>query len=35
MSSLTHHPDRGVVYVGPSLGSSLLRFAVALAAASR
>jgi hypothetical protein len=35
MSSLTHHPDRGVVYFGPSLSSSLLRFAVALAAASR
>ncbi len=35
MSSLTHHSDRGVIYVGPSLGSSLLRFAVALAAAGR
>ncbi len=35
MSTLSHHPDRGVVYVGPSLSSSLLRFAVALAAASR
>jgi hypothetical protein len=35
MSPLTHHPDRGVVYVGPSLRSSLLKIAVALAAASR
>jgi len=35
MSTLTHHPDRGVIYVGPSLGRSLLKFAVALAAASR
>jgi len=33
MSSLTHHPDRGVVYVGPSLSSSLLKLALALAAA--
>ena len=29
MSSLTHHPDRGVVYVGPSLSSSLLKVAAA------
>jgi hypothetical protein len=35
MSTSTNHPDLGVIYVGPSLGSSLLRFAVALAAASR
>jgi hypothetical protein len=35
MSTLTHHPDRGVVYVGPSLSRSLLKFTVALAAASR
>lgn len=35
MSGLTHHPERGVVYVGPSLTSSLLKIAAALAAASR
>jgi len=35
MSTLTHHPDRGVVYVGPSLRSSLLKIVVALAAAGR
>jgi ABC-type Fe2+-enterobactin transport system substrate-binding protein len=35
MSTLTHHPDRGVVYVSPSLTASLLKIAAALAAASR
>jgi hypothetical protein len=35
MSGSSHHPDRGVVYVGPSLTSSLVKAALALAAASR
>jgi hypothetical protein len=35
MSGLSHHPDRGVVYVGPSLTSSLVKVALALAAQSR
>ena len=35
MSGLKNHEDAGVVYVGPSLTSSLLKFAVALTAASR
>jgi hypothetical protein len=35
MSGLSNHPDAGVVYVGPSLSSSLLRFALALASAGR
>jgi hypothetical protein len=35
MSGFRHHPDRGIVYVGPSLTSSLLKFAAALAAQSR
>jgi hypothetical protein len=35
MAGSTHHPDAGVVYVGPSLTSSLVRFAVALAVGAR
>ena len=35
MSSFSHHPDLGTVYVGPSLARSLFAVAVALAAASR
>jgi len=35
MSRSTHHPDAGVVYVGPSLTSSLVRFALALAVSGR
>jgi hypothetical protein len=35
MSRSTHHPDAGVVYVGPSLTTSLVRVALALAAAGR